>query len=72
MKEYDPDKKFVGSVKPRGQTKWQGVHELKEKKERDKPLRYAWKTIWKDGDEGGISDSQDVAPAEHPDVMNNE
>lgn len=64
--------KFQGSVKPNGQTKWQGVHELKEKKTRGKPLQYEWKTHWKDGDEGGISDSKNVAPAEHPDVMNNE
>ena len=72
MKEYDSSKKFVGSVLPPKHIKWQGVHELKERKQKGKPLEYEWKTIWADGDtSNGIVDAKHAAPAEHPNAMNN-
>ena len=73
-KTYDPNKKFVGSVLPTPKhRKWQGVHSLKEKKEKGKPLQYEWTTDWSDGSgEGGTVDAKHAAPAELPHVMNKE
>jgi len=76
QKTYDPDKKFVGSVLPTPRyknQKWQGVHELKERKRPGKSLQYEWKTDWSDGTlDAGVVDAKHAAPAEHPDAMNGE